>query len=144
MNSNGPAGSIQSPNLNEQMQVNDSEEIPNVQPPLRPQNTMPPDDYVNANMGAQNTGMPAGFEANSAANVEAAAAINPAFNEFQLQNVSEEEAIRLAMAASMQHGSDQNQAVGGQPIQSDMNTQHIEPQQNSGAGNEGQNDNKDL
>ena len=119
MNNNGPGSSA---NLNEQMQANDSEELPSFQPSLLAQNTMPPEELGN-NPGGQSTGMPTGFQANSAAaNLEAAAGINPAYNEFQLQNLTEEDAIRMAMEASMQHGSGQNQVAEGQAVQSDMNS----------------------
>ena len=42
---------------------------------------MVPEEQLNANP-AQNTGMPAGFGANSAANLEAAAGMNPTFDDF--------------------------------------------------------------
>ena len=87
----------------------DQQNMPNVQPPLLPQNTMPPDDYYAGSANnqiqnaANNTGMPAGFSGN----VEPAAVVpgfgqgGDNFNQYQNQ-MTEEAALQMAINASMQ------------------------------------------
>ena len=80
-----------SANQNEQMQENDSDQLPHYQPALLAQPTAPPEDYFggqNINNAAQRTGMPLGFSSGNAINQEAvgnqaASYANPQYNEFQ-------------------------------------------------------------